>query len=123
MKRSGSLRRSPISRKRPSRKHPHRSMRFEAQALYESVTRRSRGICELCRDAPASEFHHRRMRSAGGLDIFDNLIHLCRACHHDTVHANPDWSYRHGLLLRRGGTDHPDPVIGCWMECTMDHYA
>jgi hypothetical protein len=123
------VKRTPLRRKVPMRRtrlrqnHPHRSVRFEASALHEAVTRRSRGICELCRDAPASEMHHRRMRSAGGLDIVDNILHLCRSCHHDTIHANPDWAYRHGFLLRRAATDHPEPVIGCWSECTMDHYA
>lgn len=123
------MRRSPLKRSTPlrtnsRRRHsPRRSERFDARAVYEAVTRRSRGICELCRDAPATEMHHRRMRSAGGLDLSDNILHLCYWCHHEAIHANPDWAYRHGLLLRRSSADHPAPIIGCWMDCTTDHFA
>jgi hypothetical protein len=121
MKRTPLRRKTPLQRSGIKRHHPHRRVRFEANAVYEAVTRRSRGICELCRDVPATEMHHRRMRSAGGLDIYDNILHLCGFCHHEAIHANPDWAYRHGLLIRRSDPNHPPPVIGCWMNCDVDH--
>jgi hypothetical protein len=123
------VRRTPLQRRTPlrptriNRTHPRRSIRFEADAVLSAVERRSRGICELCSEAPAVQFHHRKMKSAGGPDISDNLMHLCRSCHHEAVHANPDWAYRHGLLLRRSSTMFPAPVIGCWFDCDADHLA
>lgn len=102
-------------------------MRFNYTALLDAVRRRSHGRCELlhhegCTDV-ATEMHHRRMRSAGGLDIVDNILHLCHTAHQRRIHAHPKWAYRHGLLLRRGGTDHPPPILGCDLDCTVDHYV
>jgi hypothetical protein len=30
----------------------------------------------------------------------ENLVGVCLECH-ARIHANPDWSYKHGWLLRR----------------------
>ncbi len=65
---------------------------------------RSKGWCEIrvprvC-TGRGVEFHHKLMRSAGGPDTPDNLVHTCPACHL-YVHRNPSWSYRVGWLLHR----------------------
>ena len=51
--------------------------------LYE----RSNHVCELCGRARATEAHHRKNRSQGGLWSADNLLHVCHSCHvHVTTH-------------------------------------
>ena len=86
------------------------------------VRRRSRGWCEMpgCTRA-ATAYHHRKMRSAGGLGLVENCLHLC-AEDHAWVHDHPEVSYGHGALLRRHMVDHPDPVFHPgWRSCTTDH--
>lgn len=41
------------------------------------LLRRSRGRCEACHVAPASEKHHRKYRGRGGTHAIENLLHLC----------------------------------------------
>lgn len=64
------------------------------------IKRRSKGICERCWDAPAGQFHHRRMRSQGGKDTELNLVHLCAICHH-WIHHNVQDAYDSGWLVKR----------------------
>lgn len=114
--------RKPIKRK-PSKA---KKARFEDDRIDQErriAQNRSRGVCELCRDAPATEIHHRRRRSAGGLEHHVNYLDLCHSCHHVTIHGNPDWAMRHGLLLSRHTTNHPEPVRGCTVDCEVDHLA
>ena len=86
--------------------------------VFEDVLCRSHGVCELLGDRPATEMHHRRR--AGRVDSVENLLHLSSYAHHGLIHANPDWSYRHGLLLR--GKDSPDLlIVGCPLSCLIDH--
>lgn len=78
-----------------------RSVYDEARAI---VRGRSHGWCEIrvprvC-NGRGEEFHHRLMRSAGGPDTPDNLVHTCAACHL-YVHSNPAWAYMRRWLLRR----------------------
>jgi len=121
MKRTPLVRKTPMKRSRP-RKRLHAADPTKP-AQQDAARRRSRGICELCGRRAATDVHHRRMRSAGGADVVENFLDLCSSCHHVSIHENPDWAYRHGLLLRRGSTGHPDPVIGCGLECEVDHLA
>jgi hypothetical protein len=73
--------------------------------------------CALCSASNAQE-HHRRLRSQGGHD--GPTVPLCLACHIPIVHANPDWSNRHGLILRTG--DDPSVLVtGCPLDCRTDH--
>ena len=97
-----------------------RKKRAEAElaGVFEDVICRSHGVCELLGDRPATEMHHRRR--AGRVDSVENLLHLSSYAHHGLIHANPDWSYRHGLLLR--GKDSPDLlIVGCPLSCLIDH--
>jgi hypothetical protein len=61
----------------------------------------SNDVCEVdgCGNR-ATHFHHRWMRSQGGVHTRWNLLHCCVSCH-EHVHANPEDSYRRGYLLRR----------------------
>lgn len=68
-------------------------------------------------------FHHRRMRSAGGLGDLDNCLPVCARCHR-RIHDHPGFAYLHGLLVRR----HKDPadiavISGCGVGCREDHAA
>lgn len=42
-----------------------------------AVVARSGGMCERCLVAPATEIHHRRYLSRGGMHNVANLLHLC----------------------------------------------
>jgi 5-methylcytosine-specific restriction endonuclease McrA len=46
------------------------------------VLRRSGGRCESCRKDKPLEFHHRNYRSLGR-ELPEDLLWLCRECHHD----------------------------------------
>jgi hypothetical protein len=53
----------------------------------EAVAQRSKGICEGCGKAPATEIHHRRYKSRGGGHEVSNLIHLCGWGNHTGCHG------------------------------------
>lgn len=91
-------------------------------AVVEAVKARSGGVCELCRDAPATHMHHRRLRSQGGRDTVENLAHLCNICHNVTIHGNPDWAKRHGWIVSSwAAPEDVAPLRGCALECREDH--
>jgi hypothetical protein len=88
----------------------------------EDVHRRSGGICELCRKRRAVQIHHRRTRTVKWSKwLAVNGLDLCRACHHDVIHAHTDWAMRHMLILSRHSTTHPLPVTTCGLDCDVDH--
>lgn len=51
------------------------------------VAARSRGVCEGCLSARATEMHHRRFKSRGGKDEVSNLLHLCGWGNHTGCHG------------------------------------
>jgi len=63
------------------------------------VEARSRGVCEVCDDNRATQIHHKAGRRVPGANHPTLLLHVCLFCHTE-IHANPDWSYRHGHLIR-----------------------
>lgn len=76
--------------------------------------------CAMCRH-PIDEYHHRKMRSQNGKGTAANCLPIC-ARHHKMIHNNPDWAYRHGLLVR--SADDPKAVEvfpECSLKCTHDH--
>lgn len=89
------------------------------------VESRSAGWCEAnldgCRGR-ADAFHHRRGKQHNTADL---IAHLCNDnCHNSSrgVHGNPDWSYRHGWLVRRNGIPNVfGPITGCDLTCDIDH--
>ena len=98
------MKRTPLNRKSPLRRTPFfRKPAKKSQVppeIRDAVTARSGGLCEWpsCPN-PATDLHHKQMRSQGGKHTVDNLAHLCRGCH-DRIHANPAQSYEAGWLIR-----------------------
>ena len=72
------------------------------QDVRDDVRRRSGGRCEAglpgCTMA-AHHQHHRLLRSQGGSHVSPNLLDVCAFCH-GLIHANPEYSYDRGLLIR-----------------------
>jgi hypothetical protein len=94
----------------------------------EDIRRRSGGWCERCaalgRRRRAVNAHHRRTRQEKWSRwIVNNGIDLCGDCHHVDVHGHPEWARNHGLILSRHSRAHPRPVLGCGLDCDVDHYA
>lgn len=73
------------------------------------VAERSNGVCELCDQARAGEWHHRLPRGRGGRWEPSNGLHLCTGCHR-WVTEHPAESYDEGWLLRRGESPEHMPV-------------
>lgn len=79
------------------------SRRDPMAAARPIVRDRSRGVCERCGMAAATDMHHRKLRRHGDHDPA-NLVHLCRACH-GAVHAKPEAAHAAGFIVWR----HEDP--------------
>lgn len=88
------MRRTPLQRK------PFRVIRdLEAEAAWAErraeVWRRDAGRCCLCRrdvTLDGCDIHHRKLKKRGGTDDHENLVTLCRRCHHERVHRFPVWA-------------------------------
>ena len=73
-----------------------------------AVNARSCGRCE-CPDPSHAEgcshrpghYHHRRLRSQGGLDGAENLLYLCVLCH-NWAHHNRTEARELGMILHAG---------------------
>jgi hypothetical protein len=90
------LKRSELVARKPKRSSEER----RARAL---VWERASARCERCGRAPATNWHHRRKRSAGGLWTPENGMALCgtgtTGCHGE-VTVNPRISYQQGWSVR-----------------------
>jgi len=64
------------------------------------VYERSNRACEMCDRARATEAHHRKNRSQGGLWSPENLLHLCPACHRH-IGMNPAAAREQGWAVGR----------------------
>jgi len=75
--------------------------RHKAKQVPESVMKivreRSGGICEHCGQNKATDAHHIKLKSQGGLDIAINILHVCRVCHQ---HSNIDFLHKAKEILR-----------------------
>lgn len=76
--------------------------------VVREIHARSEGICEamipgVC-SYTAEHVHHRKLRSQGGGESFENGLAVCAACH-THIHMNTAESYERGLLVR--GWDTP----------------
>ena len=85
---------------------PPRKKALVPTSVRLAVRRRSGGWCELvddngvrCREY-ATQQHHLRRRSQGGLDTKENLLDLC-AVHHGWVHSHPQAAADAGYLVLR----------------------
>ncbi|WP_025158882.1 HNH endonuclease [Leifsonia aquatica] len=100
----------------------------ESAEAYAMVKFRSLGMCEICGKARATETHHRLHRSHGGLDIIQNLLHVCgwgnhTGCHGD-AHSRSD-RYDNGWAVRTGNDPALRPVLyrGRLRMLTADGWA
>ena len=73
------------------------------------VYERSGHVCEMCSRARATEAHHRKNRSQGGLWSPENLLHLCPSCHRH-VGLNPAASRDQGWSVGRNFNPAEVPV-------------
>lgn len=64
------------------------------------VRERSNGVCERCDRARATDMHHRKNRSQGGLWHPANIVHLCALCHVE-ITAEPEASIQSGFTVRQ----------------------
>lgn len=76
---------------------------FPASVL-SALKARSRGICEGCGVAKATQAHHRQYRSRGGPDTLSNALHLCGSGNHTGCHGNAHSAKGEslGLSIRSG---------------------
>ena len=111
------IRTGPLRRKTPikadpalAKRRPRKGLKPIPLSARRAVAARSGGVCEACGAAAASHVHHRKLRSQGGDNSPENLLHLCAGpggCH-GRIHASPLRSYELGLLVR--STDDPATV-------------
>lgn len=91
LKRRAPLKRSaPLARRKPtSTMTPaEREAKKAERAARKVVRARSGGVCEVCGMRRATDFHHRRNVSQGGLWTAENGLHIDRSCH-VWITANP----------------------------------
>jgi len=127
LKRSPIVRKTPLARTQPPK--PKRKGSPRTSVEFSENTRRKARIranfaCEAtnCRTPPI-QHHHRRMRSQGGIGQLAN-DHLVCPEHHRQIHDNPDWAYRHGLLVKSHNEPVDVPVFaGCPLDCQEDHVS
>jgi hypothetical protein len=94
LKRSGTLKRTPLRRVSKKRAKQNR----EYSRLREEFLK-TKPICDCC-GGRATEIHHKRGRFQKRLLEQDYFAPLCHACHMK-AHANPKWAYSVGLMLPR----------------------
>ena len=109
MIRTGQLRRKTPVKADPAlaKRRPHKGLKPIPLSARRAVAARSGGVCEACGAAAASHVHHRKLRSQGGDNSPENLLHCCHGCHQQ-IHLNPERAYELGLLVRF--TDDPAAV-------------
>lgn len=96
LKRTSSLRRTPLRVKGKKSAYWHRSRTW---TFHRANDRCEAKCCPGC-TGRAEHAHHILMRSQGGADDPSNLLAVCWVCH-DHIHRNPDESYAAGRLQRR----------------------
>lgn len=67
------------------------------KASRDTVTTRDRGRCQRC-GTNGTDWHHRKRRREGGHGA-GNGVTLCRTCHSDGVHAQPERARREGYII------------------------
>ncbi len=56
-------------------------------AAKDAIKKRSGGLCEGCRKREATEYHHRKFKSRGGIGTVANGLHLCGWGNHTGCHG------------------------------------
>jgi hypothetical protein len=67
----------------------------------EYLRTRSGGVCELCGAARATDYSHRQPRRKGIDWCPCDALHLCRDCHGDRVHGQPQVALMYGWTVSR----------------------
>lgn len=75
-----------------------------------AVRQRSRGRCERCRIAVATDMHHKRRRREGDHSA-ENAAHLCRSCHR-FLHEHPRQAKAEGFIVSGQGLELGPDVDG-----------
>ncbi|NBO61650.1 MAG: HNH endonuclease [Flavobacteriia bacterium] len=94
LKRSGTLKRTPL--RRVSKKRAQQNRKYTK--LREEYLKHN-PVCDAC-GGRATEIHHKRGRFQERLLDKDFFSPLCRGCH-QKVHMEPKWAYSVGLLIAR----------------------
>lgn len=97
------LPRTPRPAPRPQKRTPAETTARQLVAF------RSTGICEVCGTSWATDWHHRRNRSAGGPWAASNGLHLCRPCH-ATITTHPAEAVAAGWTVPSWGDWATTPV-------------
>lgn len=95
MRRSRLFRRTPLARVSKRKRAQDRAYVEVRRQVFD----RAHGRCEVCAGR-AQHAHHLVPRSAGGLDVAQNLLAVCLVCHR-RIHDNPQWAREHGYLRSR----------------------
>lgn len=122
------LKRTPF-KPQPPRQHrtppkPSRSGINFTEKIKAKARLRAGDRCEV--GAPGcsgqiNQYHHRRMRSQGGVGSLVNCLACCSSCH-TRIHQRVEWAYRHGLLVKSWLEPHEVPVVtGCEYPCDEEH--
>jgi hypothetical protein len=89
------MKRTPLKRSTKRIKNTNAYQKSPWLALVRQVRKRSRGICEVCGDAPAVGQPHHRAYQEGMVGWkrlivpLDQLVDCCRSCHL-AFHGNPE---------------------------------
>lgn len=124
MKRTPITRKTPLRARTPMRRigitpgkssvNPVRAQRPPVTAVERAgraaVRARCGGICEVCSRVQATEWQHRKPRSAGGTWDPSNGLAVCYSCHHKRIHANPSEAYAMGWSVKRAHVPAKVPV-------------
>lgn len=81
-----------------------------------AVKTRSNLLCEACAASRADHLHHRQLKSQGGKNTAENLLHVCWRCHNDIHVVRHDESYDRGLLVRSYAEPADVPVVPYFVE-------
>lgn len=93
------MKRSPLKRKtrlrRQSRKQKNR---LQIYYWLREPWMKLHPICEICKEAPSTDVHHRKYRY--GPLLFDQRwwMAVCRRCH-KKIHENVKWARQMGYLV------------------------
>ncbi len=95
------MKRSPLQRSKPLQRRTRIKWRPTGTLpllTREALRERANGRCERCRRRDYEvrcDAHHRKLKSQGGTDDLQNLLYLCRSCHH--------WAHTHRDVARTEG--------------------
>lgn len=98
---------------RRQRSAERRAFDAELREVTPRLAIRSRGQCQVYLEGctgRATVVHHRKLRSQGGTNDLNSLLHLCDSCHRE-VHKNTGSSYESGFLVRSWADPEEVPVL------------